>query len=105
MDSTVWVSLITTAGVVLTAIIQGISAKKNDSNKKELQDIRKDLKKETLSRCKNDLIALMSRIQNGYVPTIEEKMILHETKAYYNSLGGDSYVDDMFDSLRKEGKI
>ena len=47
----------------------------------------------------------MSRIQNGYNPTTEEKMILYETKEKYNDLGGDSYVDDMFDKLREGGKI
>ena len=32
-------------------------------------------------------------------------MILHESKKKYNGLGGDSYVDEMFDNLVKEGKI
>lgn len=102
---TIIVTVISTVGVIITTAIQGHNAKKKDGIKEELQAIRKDMKGETLSRCKNDLISLMSRIKNGYIPTTEEKMILHETKALYNSLGGDSYVDDMFDSLRKEGKI
>ena len=76
-----------------------------EGEKEELENIRKSMNNETLSRCKNDLIVLMSRIKGGYTPTTEEKMVLHETKALYNSLGGDSYVDDMFNSLRKEGKI
>lgn len=66
---------------------------------KEMQD------NETLNRCKSDLITLMSRIQNGYIPTSEEKRILIETKDLYNSKGGDSYVDDMFDNLKKKGMI
>lgn len=102
---TIIVTVISTIGVIITTAIQGHNAKKKDDIKEELQGIRKDMKKETLSRCKNNLIVLMSRIKSGYVPTTEEKMILHETKALYNSLGGDSYVDDIFDSLRKEGKI
>ena len=36
---------------------------------------------------------------------IKIKEELYETKEKYNSLGGDSYVDDMFDGLKKEGKI
>lgn len=102
---TIFVTIISTVGVIITTAIQSHNAKKKDGIKEELQSIRKDMSKETLSRCKNDLIVLMSRIKNGYVPTTEEKMVLHETKALYNSKGGDSYVDDMFDSLRKEGKI
>ena len=47
----------------------------------------------------------MSRIRNGYNPTTEERIILFEVKKKYNDLGGDSYVDDMFEKLKKEGKI
>lgn len=71
----------------------------------EVKNIREDMDERTLSRCKGDLVSLMSRIQTGYVPTHEEKWLLYETKEKYNSLGGDSYVDDMFNNLKKEGKI
>ena len=71
----------------------------------KLNDLSKNLEKEKLDRAKSDLVVIMSRIRNGYSPTTEEKMILHETKQKYNSLGGNSYVDDMFDNLKKEGKI
>lgn len=54
---------------------------------------------------KDQLIVMMSRIQNGYVPTQEEKYILHEQKAKYNSMGGDSYVDEMFDKLVQKDLI
>lgn len=76
-----------------------------DSIKKELESIKKSLKEETLSRCKTDLINAMSKIQNGYTPTEEERRILIEEKEQYNHLGGDSYVDDMFERLKKEGKL
>lgn len=66
---------------------------------------RNQLKEETLNRCKVDLINVMSRIQNNYKPTEEERRILIEEKEQYNKLGGDSYVDDMFDRLKKEGKL
>ena len=71
----------------------------------KLNKIQKNLDNEKLDRAKADLISLMSRIQNGYSPTSEEKIILYETKEKYNDLGGDSYVDDMFDKIKKEGKI
>jgi len=54
---------------------------------------------------KDQLIVMMSRIQNGYMPTQEEKYILHEQKAKYNSMGGDSYVDEMFDKLVQKDLI
>ena len=71
----------------------------------KLNKLQKNLQDEKLDRAKSDLIGLMSRIKNGYTPTTEEKMILYETKEKYNKLGGNTYVDDMFNSLRKEGKI
>lgn len=76
-----------------------------DTLKEELTDLKIGLKQESLDRCKSDLVVIMSRIQNGYVPTTEEKYVLYETKSKYNKLGGDSYIDDMFEKLRKEGKI
>ena len=73
--------------------------------KEELEDLKKNLKEESLSRCKSDLVVIMSKISNGYIPTKEEIMVLYETKAKYNQLGGDSYIDDMFEKLKKEGKL
>ena len=99
------VALISTVGVISTTIIQGIQARKKDNISDKLTDIKIALDNEKLDRCKSDLIVIMSRIQNGYTPTTEEKMILYETKKKYNDLGGDSYVDDMFDKLKKEGRI
>lgn len=73
--------------------------------KADITKVRTSLKEETLSRCKVDLINAMSRIQNGYVPTEEERRILIEEKEQYNKLGGNSYVDDMYSRLKKEGKL
>lgn len=102
---TVIVALITTSGVIATTIIQSIANRKKDDIDQKLGDIKKALSEEKLDRCKSDLVVIMSRIRNGYKPTTEEVMILHETKKKYNELGGDSYVDDMFDKLKKEGRI
>ncbi len=113
---TIIVTTITTIGVVITTFIQSSNARKKDNIEAKLDNIRKefkenmaslkdDLNKETLARCKADLVSLMSKIKKGYIPTTEEKMILHEAKKKYNDLGGDSYVDEMFDDLVKEGKI
>ena len=71
----------------------------------KLNNLAKDMDNEKLDRAKSDLVILMSKIRNGYTPTVEEKMILYETKEKYNALGGDSYVDDMFERLKKEGKL
>ena len=98
-------AVISALGVIATTLIQARQASKKDSIEAKLSDIKNSLKNEKLDRCKSDLVVIMSRIQNGYVPTTEEKMVLYETKQKYNELGGDSYIDDMFDKLRKEDKI
>ena len=71
----------------------------------KLNGLSKNLEAEKLDRAKGDLVGLMSRIRNGYVPTTEERIILYETKEKYNALGGNTYVDEMFEKLKKEGKI
>lgn len=75
------------------------------SIKDDITKVKKSLDDETLSRCKVDLINVMSRVQNGYKLTEEERRILIEEKEQYNKLGGNSYVNDMFDRLKKEGKL
>lgn len=40
-----------------------------------------------------------------YKPTEEQKRLLFEAKKEYNVLGGDSYVDDMFDECKEKGLL
>ena len=97
--------LITTLGVVATAVIQSYQASKKDKIETILNSIKIDLKNEKLARCKVDLINVMSRVDKGYILNESEKSILYEEKRDYNLLGGDSYVDDFWDKLKKEGKL
>ena len=51
---------------------------------------------------KRFLITEMTKIKEGaYIPTDNQKRVIHETKDEYNRSGGDSYVDDMFEDLVK----
>ena len=119
----IWIALISGLCVAIPNVIATLSSNKKEkfdnvekNIKKELEVVQNNLnanitkvktavKEESLNRCKADLINAMSRIQNGYAPTEEERRILIEEKEQYNNLGGDSYVDDMFDRLKKEGKL
>ena len=114
--STIIVAIITTLGVVATTLIQSIQANKKDkietklsalsvSFDNKINELSHNLELEKLDRAKADLVGLMSRIRNGYAPTTEEKIMLYETKEKYNALGGNTYVDEMFEKLKKEGKI
>jgi len=123
-------ALITQAGVICTALFALIGViiqvrgagkqKKQDDLVKTMNGKLDNMKEESAEAdrkinakideqqfryYKDQLIVMMSRIQNGYMPTQEEKYILHEQKAKYNSMGGDSYVDEMFDKLVQKDLI
>lgn len=97
--------IMTTIGVVATALIQKSANEKKNNIETLLEDIKKDIGKETLDRCKVDLINAMSEIHKGTKLTEEQRRIIYEEKETYNKLGGNSYVDDMFERLQKEGKL
>lgn len=106
-----------------TQINQGIQELREEHGKsvkklqKDIQDLRKESKdgdKEIYKRIgqkdmndtKRFLVTELTKIKEGtYIPTDEQKRILKESKDVYNTNGGDSYVDDMYDDLRKEGLI
>jgi hypothetical protein len=112
----IWIALISGLCVAVPNVIATLVTNNNNkidekltkisvSFEKSLKDLKIAINGESLDRAKNDLIVIMSRIKNGYTPTSEEVMVLYETKEKYNKLGGDSYVDDMFEKLKKEGKL
>lgn len=77
---------------------------KKESERKD-RELRDSIDAQRLRYFKDQLVSTMSRLENGYKPTIEEKHILHEQKAAYNELGGDSYVDEFWDRLIKKDLI
>ena len=90
--------------------IQGSILDKIEALRKESKDddvkLHKKLDKQHINDLKRFLITEMSKIQNKYyVPNEEQKSILKEAKKEYNDLGGDSYVDDMYEDLREQKLI
>ena len=65
----------------------------------QIQEVR-------MTVCKRFLVTELSKIEEeNYIPSEEQKRVLKDTKDEYNSAGGDSYVDDMYDDLRDKGLI
>lgn len=100
------VALISLTGV----IIQTNSNSKIDQLRKESKESDEKLENKITEVNMNDLkrflITEMSKIKQGvFVPTENEKRVLSEAKDEYNESGGDSYVDDMYDELKKAGLI
>lgn len=100
------VALISLTGV----IIQTNSNSKIDQLRKESKDgdekLSAKINEVNMNDLKRFLITEMSKIKQGiFTPTENEKRVLAEAKDEYNRAGGDSYVDDMFDELKKERLI
>lgn len=80
---------------------------KIDKFKKESKEDDKRLNNKLdnidMENCKRFLIVEMTKISDGeYKPTEEQKRIIYETKERYNDLGGDSYVDSLFERLQEQ---
>lgn len=70
------------------------------------QEIRDALTESRLNALKRYLISELTKIQSGHLkPTEEQKRVLKEAKDTYNGLGGDSYVDELYEDARKNGLI
>lgn len=72
--------------------------------KKEVSDLKKETSKNNLSSIKTDLINLMELADKKTIST-EQKMRSYELYDYYCKHGGNSYVHDKWERLKKEGKI
>lgn len=107
--ATILVALISLIGI----LIQQRNKNKTDSIDQKIDKLRKEqesrmlgienkIDDNQLAGLKRFLIIEMTKIQQSKKKTGEEqKRIIYEAKKEYNDLGGDSYVDDMFEDLRK----
>lgn len=72
--------------------------------KKEIKEVKEETAKNNLSSIKTDLINLMELADRKEI-SAEQKMRSYELYDYYGQHGGNSYVHDKWERLRKEGKI
>ena len=72
--------------------------------KKEIKEVKEETTKNNLSSIKTDLINLMELADRKEI-SAEQKMRSYELYDYYGQHGGNSYVHDKWERLRKEGKI
>lgn len=90
---------------IQNSILSKVEALREESKKDDIK-LNKKLDKKHINDLKRFLITEMSKIQNkDYVPNEEQKSILKEAKKEYNDMGGDSYVDDMYEDLREQKLI
>lgn len=111
--ATIIVAIISLIGV----LIQTKSKEKQDNIVTKLEQIRMESKqgdesikskidKNHIETLKVWLVTELTKIRDEvYVPNEEQKALIHEAKREYNRLGGDSYVDTMFDNCIHRGLL
>lgn len=72
--------------------------------KDEMNKLNKKTEKNNLENIKTDLINLMELADKEEISP-EQKMRAYELYDYYSSHGGNSYVHDKWESLKKGGKL
>lgn len=90
---------------LLNIVEQKLDTLKKES-KQDDKKLNEKLDRMDMENCKRFLIVEMTKIlQGAYEPTEEQRRIIHETHERYNQEGGNSYVNTMFKSLCKKGKL
>lgn len=90
---------------LIKSVDSKIEALRKESKEDDI-NLRQKLDYITMNQLKRFLIVEMTKIKNGsYIPTENQKRMLSEAKDEYNQAGGDSYVDDMYDDLRKNNLL
>lgn len=91
----------------IVALIGSIAYLKNVLTKsigKTLSPINKKIDDLEMSYIKTDLVNFMSQAEIGQVSQ-EQNFNAHELYDRYCRLGGNSYIHDKWEKLKKEGKI
>lgn len=70
----------------------------------QIKKLDKETSKNNLESIKTDLINLMELADKG-IMSAEQKIRAHELYDYYYKHGGNSYVHDKWEKLRKEEKL
>ena len=73
--------------------------------KKQLQPIKDDIRDERIERLKSELTTFMYLAERSGDLSADQKKRAHEEYDLYTKLGGNSWVHDSFEKLKKEDKI
>lgn len=112
MESTIIVAIITVAGTIANTIISKKTNKKVDSIndlKKDMQAIqeenKKDMLEHTLDADKTYLINFLSDLENGIKKTDIQIKRTYEIYERYTQNGGNSYVHDKWEEVKRKGLL
>ena len=101
MESTIIVALITAIGTIVNTVISKKINKKVDT----VADIRKDFKDHVLDADKTNLIIFLSELETGTPKTDIQIKRAYEIYERYTENGGNSYVHDKWEEVKKKGLL
>ena len=112
MDSTIVVALITAIGTIINTVISKKTNKKIDTVdelKKMINSMREenkiDMQNHILDADKTYLINFLSDLENGIKKTDVQIKRAYEVYERYTKNGGNSYVHDKWDEVKKKGLL
>lgn len=95
------VALITVSGTIINTIISKKTNKKVDC----IAELRKDFKEHVLDADKTFLINFLSDIENGIKKSDIQIKRAYEIYERYTNNGGNSYVHDRWEEVKKKGLL
>lgn len=112
MDTGILASLIPTIGTIIVAIISAVTNKKankiEDIDKKidyMRLESKKDMLEHILDADKTYLINFLSDLENGIQKTDVQIKRAYEIYERYTNNGGNSYVHDKWEEVKKKGLL
>lgn len=93
-----------TAGVIHKWFSEGLEEGFEPINQK-LTELTEDTQQLRLSVCKNYIVRFLADIEQGQIVDEVEKQRFYENYDLYISLGGNSYLKDKVERMRKQGKL
>ena len=112
MESTIIVAFITAFGTIINTVITKKTNKKieniNDINNKldfMRKESKQDMLKHTIDADKTYLINFLSDLENGVPKTEVQIKRTYEIYERYGNNGGNSYVHDKWEEVKKKGLL
>lgn len=112
MDTGILASLIPTIGTIIVAIISAVTNKKANKIEdidKKIDCLRLESKKDMLEHIldadKTYLINFLSDLENGIQKTDVQIKRAYEIYERYTKNGGNSYVHDKWEEVKKKGLL
>lgn len=116
MESTIIVALITVTGTIINTVINTVISKRTNKKVDKIEDVnkkidkmreenKKDMLEHTIDADKTYLINFLSDLENGLQKTDVQIKRTYEIYERYTKNGGNSYVHDKWEEVKKKNLL